>query len=307
MIVFEVTEQSNYLYESLIYENKGSLFAPLLRVIGVGAKNTADDALKMAGDDAARAAATAAANSATTVARLGQAARSSAVTARAAARNAPRAADAAYTATKAGALGTVTYYGAKVGQSVLELIDTLKEVAPDIIRQAKEFASQYGLPLMAGLAIVYGGKKMLDYILKNKELNIKDKEANAKLATAYQSAYQNENLEEFLGIPLTAKGRAVKRATKAAGASLDQEAKQMEIETLVWMNNSGITKLNPQDFKIYFNQKGLGDIAKPILELMPRFSNLSKRQVRQVIKQVLQQAYKRTSGFGPSTFAPGKK
>jgi len=40
---------------------------------------------------------------------------------------------------------------------------------------------------------------------------------------------------------------------------------------------------------------------------MPRFSNLSKRQVRQVIQQVLQQAYKRTSGFGPSSFAPGKK
>jgi hypothetical protein len=304
MIVFEITEQSNYIYESLIYENKGSLFAPLLRAIGIGAKNTADDALRMASDDAARAAATAAANSATTVAKLSQAAKSTAVSGRAAARNS---ADAAYTATKAGALGTGTYFGAKIGQSVLELIDTLKEVAPDVIRQAKEFASQYGVPLMAGLAIVYGGKKMLDYILKNKELNIKDKEANAKLATAYQSAYQNENLEEFLGIPLTAKGRAVKRATKAAGASLDQEAKQMEIETLVWMNNSGITKLNPQDFKIYFNQKGLGDIAKPILELMPRFSNLSKRQVRQVIKQVLQQAYKRTSGFGPSTFAPGKK
>jgi hypothetical protein len=293
MIVFEVTEQSNYIYESLIYENKGSLFAPLLRAIGVGAKNTADDALRMAGDDAARAAATNAARTADEVAGVGT--------------RLSQGANAAYTATKAGALGTGTYFGAKVGQSVLELIDTLKEVAPDVIRQAKEFASQYGLPLMAGLAIVYGCKKMLDYILKNKELNIKDKEANAKLATAYQSAYQNENLEEFLGIPLTAKGRAVKRATKAAGASLDQEAKQMEIETLVWMNNSGITKLNPQDFKIYFNQKGLGDIAKPILELMPRFSNLSKRQVRQVIQQVLQQAYKRTSGFGPSSFAPGKK
>jgi hypothetical protein len=123
----------------------------------------------------------------------------------------------------------------------------------------------------------------------------------------YLSKTEETELDEFLGIPLTAKGRAVKRATKAAGASLDQEAKQMEIETLVWMNNSGITKLNPQDFKIYFNQKGLGDIAKPILELMPRFSNLSKRQVRQVIQQVLQQAYKRTSGFGPSSFAPGKK
>jgi hypothetical protein len=293
MIVFEVTEQSNYLYESLIYENKGSLFAPLLRAIGVGAKNTADDALRMAGDDAARAAATNAARTADEVAGVGS--------------RIAQGANAAYTATKAGALGTATYFGAKVGQSVLELIDTLSQIAPDVISQAKAYASQYGLPLMAGLAIVYGGKKMLDYILKNKELNIKDKEANAKLATAYQSAYQNENLEEFLGIPLTAKGRAVKRATKAASASLDQEAKQMEIETLVWMNNSGITKLNPQDFKIYFNQKGLGDIAKPILELMPRFSNLSKRQVRQVIKQVLQQAYKRTSGFGPSTFAPGKK
>lgn len=296
MKVFEVTEQ-NDLIDSMILEGRGDLLRPLLRVIGIGAKNTADDALRMAGDDAARAAATNAARSADEVAGVGSRIAQGARTAK--------------DASIAGAVGTGTVVGADLYFSAKEginsLISSLQEIAPEVIGQAKAFASQYGLPLMAGLAIVYGGKKILDYILKNKELNIKDKEANAKLATAYQSAYQNENLEEFLGIPLTAKGRAVKRATKAAGASLDQEAKQMEIETLVWMNNSGITKLNPQDYKIYFNQKGLGDIAKPILELMPRFSNLSKRQVRQVIRQVLQQAYKRTSGFGPSSYAPGKK
>jgi hypothetical protein len=250
---------------------------------------------------------------------------------------------------------------------------------------------------MAGLAIAYGGKKILDYILKNKELNIRDREASAKLAIAGQSenideagmrpgpdfsiASRNYNgyvlggeddsdddrrathwgiyqdlgdgtykfvtsvkdpkyngkypvssfasgvpieafkwtvdtyfnkteeteLDELLGIPLTRKGRAIKRANKAAGASLGQEAEQMEIETLVWMQQSGIRKLNPRDFKLYFDQKGLGDVAKTVLDPMPAFTNLSKRQVRQIIQQVLQQAYKRSSGFGQSLFAPGKK
>lgn len=170
-----------------------------------------------------------------------------------------------------------------------------------VVSNVVRFAGKYGLPILAALAVLYGGKKIIDYVLKNKELNVRDREAQAKLST------ESEELDEFLGIPLTRKGREVKRASKAAAADLNQEAKQMEIETLVWMKNSGIKNLKPQDFKLYFDQKGLGEIAKPILDAMPNFTNLSKRQVRTIIQQVLQQAYRRTSGFTPSTYAPSKK
>lgn len=209
-------------------------------------------------------------------------------------------------ANAAGRLGTGVGIGA-AGLAIHDLVGMIDEELMPLIRSAFgsvaaaniiRFASKYGLPVLAGLAILYGGKKIIDYLLKNKELNVRDREARATEST---------ELDELLGIPLTRKGRAVKRASKAAASSLDQEAKQMEIETLVWMKNSGIKKLTPDDFKLYFDQKGLGPVAKPVLDPMPAFTNLSKRQVRQIISQVLKLAYKRTSGFSPSTFAPGKK
>ena len=80
----------------------------------------------------------------------------------------------------------------------------------------------------------------------------------------------NENIEidEFLGLPaLTKKGRMIQQGNKAVKGVLKDELRQMEVELAIWMKQSGIAQLTADDLQSYLDQKGLGEIGQPVIEI----------------------------------------
>jgi hypothetical protein len=93
---------------------------------------------------------------------------------------------------------------------------------------------------------------------------------------------ENYELDE-LNLGLTRKGRDIKRSNKAAKTSIGDEARQMEVELVVWMKNSGIKKITVDDLQNYFGQKGLGDTARKVLTAMP--AKAEKKSTQQAAAQ----------------------
>jgi len=106
----------------------------------------------------------------------------------------------------------------------------------------------------------------------------------------------NENYElDELNLGLTRKGRDIKRSNKAAKTSIGDEARQMEVELVVWMKNSGIKKITVDDLQNYFGQKGLGDTARKVLTAMPAKAETKANQ---------QAAAQAGAGLGQPAAAP---
>lgn len=92
-------------------------------------------------------------------------------------------------------------------------------------------------------------------------------------------AEQNE-LDE--AIPFTKKARMMKQAGKAAKGATKDEARQMEVELITYLKTSK-QKATADAVQKYFDQKGLGQVAAPIIKNFQTKGNkaAAKSQARQ--------------------------
>lgn len=81
----------------------------------------------------------------------------------------------------------------------------------------------------------------------------------------YTIICETNDLNE-LNLGLTKKGRDLKRANKATKGSLKDEVRNLEIELLTYMKNSGNSKATPEFVKKYLGQKGLSKVGNPVVD-----------------------------------------
>lgn len=79
----------------------------------------------------------------------------------------------------------------------------------------------------------------------------------------FQIIAEESELEE--AIPFTKKAKMMKQAKKAAKGATKDEARQMEVELLTYLKTSK-QKATADAVLKYFDQKGLGDVAAPIVK-----------------------------------------
>ena len=171
----------------------------------------------------------------------------------------------------------------------------------------------------------------------------------------FQIIAEDQELDEV--IPFTKKAKMMKKAGKAAKGATKDEARQLEVELLTYLKTSGQTA-TADAFLKYFDQKGYGNVAAPIIANLKTKGNkkadrqtakadkrqakadakaaaqadaekaaglekqrqgmaamssmyseaegqdvLTKREVRGIIKQVVQKGYGGAAGFGKGKFA----
>jgi len=81
----------------------------------------------------------------------------------------------------------------------------------------------------------------------------------------YSIIAEEKQIDE-LNLRLTKKDRALKRADKATKGSLKDEVKNLEIELLTYMKNSGNKTATPDLVKNYLKQKGLGSVGDQVVD-----------------------------------------
>lgn len=79
----------------------------------------------------------------------------------------------------------------------------------------------------------------------------------------YQIIAEDHEFDE--AIPFTKKARMMKQAKKAAKGATKDEARQMEVELLTYLKTSK-QKATADAVLKYFDQKGLGNVAAPIIK-----------------------------------------
>lgn len=79
----------------------------------------------------------------------------------------------------------------------------------------------------------------------------------------FQIVAEDKDLDE--AIPFTKKARMMKQAKKAAKGATKDEARQLEVELVTYLKTSK-QKATVDAVQKYFDQKGLGQIAAPILK-----------------------------------------
>lgn len=96
-----------------------------------------------------------------------------------------------------------------------------------------------------------------------------------------------ENVSE--AIPFTKKAKMMKQAGKAAKGATKDEARQLEVELLTYLKTS---KQKPTVDAVlkYFDQKGLGNIAAPVLK------NLQTKSMKQASRSQSRQDKARAAG-----------
>jgi hypothetical protein len=61
-----------------------------------------------------------------------------------------------------------------------QAIAALQDMSPELATKAGQIMRQYGVPAAVAVAVLWGGNKLLQAYLKNKELNVRDKEARTE-------------------------------------------------------------------------------------------------------------------------------